>query len=231
MDRKATSEIMCMRCLKIQPVGPVCSTPSCGGFSMANYYCNICRFFDDERTVYHCPFCNLCRVGKGLGIDFFHCMKCNCCLAMKLVDHKCREKGLETNCPICCDFLLPRVQVSELSLVAISCIQVAFRHTLAAITPAQFVANRWEICRFTLACLMLCWLLKSFQKNTGTVVRIYYAMTVTRRERHPSTGFITNVTFVGPTIQGLLSLTQRIQLAQLRTRNINLYILPCFCGL
>lgn len=30
-------------------------------------------------------------------------MTCNCCLAMKLADHKCREKGLETNCPICCD--------------------------------------------------------------------------------------------------------------------------------
>lgn len=105
MDRKATTEMMCMRCLKIQPVGPVCSTPSCGGFSMAKYYCSICKFFDDERTVYHCPFCNLCRVGNGLGIDFFHCMTCNYCLAINLVDHKCREKGLETNCPICCDFL------------------------------------------------------------------------------------------------------------------------------
>lgn len=57
------------------------------------------------RTVYHCPFCNLCRVGQGLGIDFFHCMTCNCCLGTMLIDHKCREKGLEINCPICCDFL------------------------------------------------------------------------------------------------------------------------------
>ncbi|KAF6165660.1 hypothetical protein GIB67_012557 [Kingdonia uniflora] len=105
MDRKATLEMMCMSCLKIQAVGPVCTTPACNGRSMSKYYCNICKFFDDERTVYHCPFCNLCRVGKGLGVDFFHCMKCNCCLGMKLVDHKCREKGLETNCPICCDFL------------------------------------------------------------------------------------------------------------------------------
>ncbi|KAL3501745.1 hypothetical protein ACH5RR_036194 [Cinchona calisaya] len=105
MDRKATSEMMCMKCLKIQPVGPICSTPSCNRFSMAKYYCSSCKFFDDERTVYHCPFCNLCRLGSGLGIDFFHCMTCNCCLGMKLVDHKCREKGLETNCPICCDFL------------------------------------------------------------------------------------------------------------------------------
>ncbi|KAI3817212.1 hypothetical protein L1987_11001 [Smallanthus sonchifolius] len=105
MDRKATNDMMCMNCLKVQPVGPVCSTPSCNGLSMAKYYCSYCKFFDDERTVYHCPFCNLCRLGKGLGVDFFHCMTCNYCLAIKLVDHKCREKGLETNCPICCDFL------------------------------------------------------------------------------------------------------------------------------
>ncbi|KAL6182863.1 hypothetical protein ACLB2K_044275 [Fragaria x ananassa] len=105
MDRKATSEMMCMCCLNIQPVGPICTTPSCNELSMANYYCNICKFFDDERTVYHCPFCNLCRLGKGLGNDFFHCMTCNCCLGIKLVNHKCLEKSLETNCPICCDFL------------------------------------------------------------------------------------------------------------------------------
>ncbi|KAG5135717.1 hypothetical protein JHK82_020448 [Glycine max] len=105
MDRKATSEMMCMRCLNIQPIGPLCITPSCNGFSMAKYYCNICKFFDDERNVYHCPFCNLCRVGQGLGIDYFHCMKCNCCLGIKSSSHKCLEKGLEMNCPICCDDL------------------------------------------------------------------------------------------------------------------------------
>ncbi|EXB56897.1 Uncharacterized RING finger protein [Morus notabilis] len=105
MDRKATTEMMCMRCLKIQAVGPTCTTPSCNGLSMAQYYCSICKFFDDERAVYHCPFCNLCRVGRGLGIDYFHCMTCNCCLGIKLVNHKCLEKSLETNCPICCDFL------------------------------------------------------------------------------------------------------------------------------
>ncbi|KAG0483121.1 hypothetical protein HPP92_011205 [Vanilla planifolia] len=105
MDRKSTSEMMCMQCLNIQPVATTCKTPSCNRFSMAKYFCSICKFFDDERAVYHCPFCNLCRVGRGLGVDFFHCMTCNCCLGMKLVEHKCRERGLETNCPICCDFL------------------------------------------------------------------------------------------------------------------------------
>ncbi|KAF8727465.1 hypothetical protein HU200_019073 [Digitaria exilis] len=105
MDRKAAVEMMCMLCLNVQPVGPNCQTPSCNGLSMAKYYCSICKFFDDERNVYHCPFCNLCRLGSGLGTDFFHCMKCNCCLGIKMIEHKCREKMLEMNCPICCDFL------------------------------------------------------------------------------------------------------------------------------
>ncbi|GAA0169325.1 ubiquitin-protein ligase [Lithospermum erythrorhizon] len=105
MERKATVEMMCMRCLKIQPVGAVCGTPSCNGFSMAKYYCSICKFFDDERSIYHCPSCNLCRVGKGLGIDVYHCMKCNCCLGITTDEHKCLEKALEINCPICCEFL------------------------------------------------------------------------------------------------------------------------------
>ncbi|GFS30555.1 zinc finger protein-like protein [Actinidia rufa] len=44
MDRKATSEMMCMRCLKIQAIGPICATPSCNGLSMAQYYCSVCKF-------------------------------------------------------------------------------------------------------------------------------------------------------------------------------------------
>ncbi|KAH9306204.1 hypothetical protein KI387_010608, partial [Taxus chinensis] len=105
MDRRATMEMMCMKCLQIQPVAPSCTTSSCEGLLMAQYFCNICKFFDDEREIYHCPFCNLCRVGKGLGIDFFHCMTCNACMSKTLAVHRCREKGLESNCPICHDFL------------------------------------------------------------------------------------------------------------------------------
>ncbi|CAI8594892.1 unnamed protein product [Vicia faba] len=117
MDRKATLEMMCMACMTIQPVGPMCTTPSCNGLSMAKYYCNICKFFDDERNVYHCPFCNICRVGQGLGIDYFHCMKCNCCVGIKSVSHKCLEKGLEMNCPICCDDLF----TSSATVRALAC--------------------------------------------------------------------------------------------------------------
>lgn len=76
----------------------------CNVFSISVIYCR-CLTMWLYRSVYHCPFCNLCRLGEGLGTDFFHCMKCNCCLSVKLKEHKCREKMLEMNCPICCDFL------------------------------------------------------------------------------------------------------------------------------
>jgi zinc finger-like protein len=106
MDRHAVQEMMCMTCLQVQPVAQFCATPSCNGRRMARYYCSVCKFFDDSgKDIYHCPFCNLCRVGQGLGIDFFHCMSCNACMSLSLSSHTCREKGLESNCPICHDFL------------------------------------------------------------------------------------------------------------------------------
>ncbi|XP_054795551.1 LOW QUALITY PROTEIN: zinc finger protein BRUTUS-like [Prosopis cineraria] len=143
MDRKATAEMMCMRCLQLQPIGPVCATSSCGGLSMAKYYCSICKFFDDERTVYHCPFCNICRLGKGLGVDSFHCMQCNCCLSMKLVDHKCQEKSLETNCPICCDFLF----TSSTSVRALPCGHFMHSTCFQAYTCSHYTC---PICRKSL---------------------------------------------------------------------------------
>lgn len=105
IDRKTITEMMCMKCLKIQPIGPKCTTSSCNDFSMARFYCSICKLFDDERQIYHCPYCNLCRLGKGLGFDYFHCMKCNACMSRSLFVHVCREKCLEENCPICHEFI------------------------------------------------------------------------------------------------------------------------------
>ncbi|KAF8080516.1 hypothetical protein N665_0937s0018 [Sinapis alba] len=52
-------------------------------------------------SIYHCPYCNLCRVGEGLGIDYFHCMKCNACMSCSLTEHVCGENWLEVDCPIC----------------------------------------------------------------------------------------------------------------------------------
>ncbi|CAN0903475.1 Zinc finger protein BRUTUS-like At1g74770 [Linum grandiflorum] len=100
-NRRDITKMMCMNCLTIQPIQQTCATISCNNLSMANYYCQICKLFDDGREIYHCPFCNICRVGKGLGIDYFHCMKCNACMSKSLSKHICREKCFDDNCPIC----------------------------------------------------------------------------------------------------------------------------------
>ncbi|CAI8609987.1 unnamed protein product [Vicia faba] len=105
IDRKSITMMMCMKCLVIQPINATCSSVSCRNLSMAKYYCKICKLFEDERKIYHCPFCNLCRLGKGLGVDFFHCMNCNACLSRSLMIHTCREKSLEENCPICHEYI------------------------------------------------------------------------------------------------------------------------------
>ncbi|KAF2592079.1 hypothetical protein F2Q70_00045072 [Brassica cretica] len=104
VDRKHITKMMCMKCLLIQPIGANCSNASCKA-SMGEYFCKICKIFDDERSIYHCPYCNLCRVGEGLGIDYFHCLKCNACLSCSLKDHVCRENWLEVDCPICHEYI------------------------------------------------------------------------------------------------------------------------------
>ncbi|CAJ1944002.1 unnamed protein product [Sphenostylis stenocarpa] len=104
IDRKSITKMMCMKCLMIQPIGATCSTSYCN-LSMGKYYCRICKLFDDEREIYHCPYCNICRVGKGLGVDYFHCMNCNACMSRSLMMHTCREKHLEDNCPICHEYI------------------------------------------------------------------------------------------------------------------------------
>jgi hypothetical protein len=45
-------------------------------------------------------------VGRGLGIDYRHCMSCNCCVSMREgVEHKCISQALEGTCPICAEHL------------------------------------------------------------------------------------------------------------------------------
>ena len=82
---------------------------------MAQHYCSICRLWDDEeqRAIYHCPFCNLCRVGKGLGVDACHCMRCNACMHLTEFDkHKCRDLS---TCPVCTEYLFDSNQPYRVS--------------------------------------------------------------------------------------------------------------------
>jgi len=103
IDRFATEEMMCMHCGTVQPIAQNCNNTACGK-QLARYYCAHCKFHDDtpNKNIYHCPDCGLCRVGKGIGIDFFHCKKCNLCLGLHLQNnHKCVENTAKSDCPIC----------------------------------------------------------------------------------------------------------------------------------
>lgn len=68
--RTDTRTMMCMQCLSIQPAAQSCR--SCTQ-RMAVYYCNKCKLWDDDanKHIYHCQDCGICRVGHGLGKDFF----------------------------------------------------------------------------------------------------------------------------------------------------------------
>ncbi|KAA8916236.1 hypothetical protein TRICI_001633 [Trichomonascus ciferrii] len=103
--RPQTRHMLCMCCGRAQPAAHACS--GCGA-QMARYYCDRCKLWDDDpdKAIYHCDGCGICRIGRGLGIDFFHCDTCNMCLSIELQDnHRCIEHSTECDCPICGEFM------------------------------------------------------------------------------------------------------------------------------
>mmetsp|Transcript_1220 Transcript_1220/g.1908 ORF Transcript_1220/g.1908 Transcript_1220/m.1908 type:complete len:716 (-) Transcript_1220:66-2213(-) len=109
MDRYKVSEMLCMLCESLQPISNRCRDIECQiknakSKELSKYYCQICHLHDDDQTknIYHCPYCNICRRGKGLGEDFCHCMKCNACISVQSAkSHSCVTHSLEGKCPIC----------------------------------------------------------------------------------------------------------------------------------
>lgn len=103
--RTDTKNMFCMLCKTLQPAAQVC-----GGChqEVARYYCDKCKLWDDDpaKSIYHCDDCGICRQGKGLGDDFFHCEKCNICMSISMQDkHRCIERNLESDCPICGEYM------------------------------------------------------------------------------------------------------------------------------
>jgi hypothetical protein len=94
-----------MNCGKDQPAGQECI--DCKE-KISRYYCKECKLWDDDprKEIYHCYDCGICRIGKGLGKDYFHCKTCNVCMAIGLQGrHKCIERNLESDCPICGEYM------------------------------------------------------------------------------------------------------------------------------
>jgi len=105
LDRYAVTEVYCMKCDTLQPAGESCVNKKCESYSkpFAKYHCTICNLYDDEpnKDIFHCPYCNVCKIGKGLGIDYRHCMRCNACVSLDDDDHRCIPQRLQSSCPIC----------------------------------------------------------------------------------------------------------------------------------
>lgn len=115
LDRYEVTEVLCMRCNTLQPSDSSCINPKCESLGkmkpFAKYHCKICNFYDDSSTksIYHCPFCNVCRNGKGLGIDYRHCMRCNACVSLQ-DDHVCIPQRLQGDCPICHESMFQSIE-------------------------------------------------------------------------------------------------------------------------
>ncbi len=115
IDRYLIEKVVCMHCFQEQPFGNSCKNSDCSHFEKAfadHYFCDICKFFENDpvSSVYHCHDCNMCRRGLGIGIDFKHCNTCNACVSMELFDtHVCIERSLESNCPICHEYMFTSI--------------------------------------------------------------------------------------------------------------------------
>uniref|UniRef100_A0A4W3J0U8 Ring finger and CHY zinc finger domain containing 1 n=1 Tax=Callorhinchus milii TaxID=7868 RepID=A0A4W3J0U8_CALMI len=97
LDRFKVAEVQCAKCKTVQQVQRSCE--SCATV-FGDYYCSICHLYDIDKKQYHCSACGICRIGpKEM---FFHCSKCNFCLAIHLRgNHKCVENVSRQNCPVC----------------------------------------------------------------------------------------------------------------------------------
>lgn len=104
--RHDIKHIICMYCSTPQePNGQDCI--ECEK-ELANYFCSICKLYDNDynKDIYHCEKCGICRLGLGLGKDYFHCDECNICLSINLkANHKCVVNTTHCNCPICEEYL------------------------------------------------------------------------------------------------------------------------------
>ncbi|KAK9933699.1 hypothetical protein M0R45_020879 [Rubus argutus] len=84
--RYDVKQVVCSVCDTEQPVAPVCT--NCG-VSMGEYFCDICKFYDDdtEKGQFHCHDCGICRIGGRE--NFYHCKKCGSCYSISLRDNHC----------------------------------------------------------------------------------------------------------------------------------------------
>jgi uncharacterized CHY-type Zn-finger protein len=70
--RRKTENMLCMLCCLPQPAAQYCR--GCDERA-ASYFCEVCKLWDNDssKSIYHCNDCGICRIGQGIGKDFYHC--------------------------------------------------------------------------------------------------------------------------------------------------------------
>ncbi|KAL7600817.1 hypothetical protein Lser_V15G22907 [Lactuca serriola] len=101
--RGDVQQIVCIICNTEQPVDQICG--NCG-VKMGEYFCGICKLFDDDtsKQQFHCNDCGICRLyGRE---NYYHCDKCGCCYAKEMRgSHTCVENATKIECPGCHEYL------------------------------------------------------------------------------------------------------------------------------
>ncbi|XP_078317907.1 RING finger and CHY zinc finger domain-containing protein 1-like [Crassostrea virginica] len=100
--RKKVNWVHCLICDKVQKVQDTCE--DCG-IKFGQYFCEICRLYDDvDKQQFHCYGCCICRIGGSE--NYFHCDVCDVCLSLEMIDnHMCVEKISRSDCPVCLEDL------------------------------------------------------------------------------------------------------------------------------
>ncbi|KAL5150927.1 E3 ubiquitin-protein ligase MIEL1 [Glycine soja] len=108
--RQDVQHVVCSVCDTEQPVAQVCT--NCG-VRMGEYFCNICKFFDDDLVIVNLiVFYLMLSIGYTLsrpGKNSFIVMIVGfvgCCYSNTLRDnHLCVENSMRHHCPICYEYL------------------------------------------------------------------------------------------------------------------------------
>ncbi|CAI0444520.1 unnamed protein product [Linum tenue] len=110
MPRHEVRQVVCSLCATEQEVQQVCR--NCG-VCMGKYYCETCKFFDDDisRGQFHCDACGICRIGGRE--NFFHCKNCGSCYPISIKkSHTCVEGSMRHDCPVCFEYLFESRRVT-----------------------------------------------------------------------------------------------------------------------
>lgn len=117
--------------------------------SQLNYYkCHICNIISENKDIFHCNKCNICRVGKRN--NYIHCDKCNMCIKKDNYDHICIENSLDQNCPICSEYMFDSNKTCDI----LKC-----GHTIHSSCLQEYLQSdyRCPICRKTIVDMNIFW--------------------------------------------------------------------------